>query len=138
MAGSTLYLPVEVPGGLVSAGDGHGAQGDGEVAGMALECPLEELAIRLERLPTVRLRGPRADTPAGWITFGFSEDLDRAAEEALNGMLDLLEERLGLSPPEAAALAGVVVHVRVTQMVNGVRGVHAVLPRGALLEDASA
>jgi acetamidase/formamidase len=131
-AGSTLYLPIAVPGGLVSVGDGHALQADGEVCGMAIECPMERVDLRYVVRPDLRLRSPRADTPAGWITFGFSEDLDEAIAEALNDMIDLLGERYGLERRDALALASLVVDVRITQLVNGVRGAHAVLPHGTV------
>lgn len=130
--GSVLHLPVEVAGAWLSAGDGHARQGDGEVAGMAIECPLERLDLRLVLRKGGAPKSVRADTPAGWITFGFGETLDAAAIEAVHGMLDLLQERHGLDQCEALALASAVVDVRVTQMVNGVVGVHAVLPHGAV------
>jgi acetamidase/formamidase len=136
VAGSRLFLPIEVAGGLVSVGDGHALQGDGEVSGMAIECPMEvaELTFRLH--PGLAIARPRAETPhpegPRTLTFGFDEDLDEAMAQALEGMLDLLEERHGLERREALALASVVVDLRITQVVNGVRGVHAVLPSGVL------
>jgi acetamidase/formamidase len=75
---------------------------------------------------------PRAYTAAGWITFGFSEDLNEAMLQALNGMLDLMGELHGVERRQALALASVAVDLRVTQVVNQVRGVHAVLPHGAI------
>ena len=75
---------------------------------------------------------PIARTPTAWLSFGFDEDLDTAAEHAIEGMLDLMERELGTDRRHALALASVVVDVRVTQLVNGVRGVHAVLPHDAL------
>ena len=80
----------------------------------------------------LELDAPRADTPAGWLTFGFDEDLDEAAAAALNGMLNLMERSFGLGRKEALALASVAVDVRVTQPVNGVRGVYAILPYGTV------
>jgi acetamidase/formamidase len=132
VAGSTLYLPIAVPGALFSVGDGHAAQGDGEVSGTAIECPMEcvEITFTLER--ELRLTGPRAVTPAGWITFGFDEDLDEAAAIAVESMLSLLGELYGLGRLEALGLASVVADVRVTQLVNGVCGAHVLLPHGAL------
>lgn len=130
-AGSALYLPVPVPDALFSVGDGHGLQGDGEVSGLALECPMERVVLRFELEPR-ELSMPRARTTDGWITFGFHEDLDEAAAIALEGMLDLMAERHGLSRKAALALASLVVSLRVTQMVNDVQGVHAVLQDGAL------
>lgn len=132
VAGSTLYLPVAVSGALFSTGDGHAAQGDGEVSGIAIECPMERVAITFGLLPDLRLKTPRAETPAGWLTFGFHEDLDEATNIALDAMLGFLGERLAIGRSDALALASLVVDLRVTQIVNGVRGVHALLPHDAL------
>lgn len=132
VAGSTLYLPVAVEGGLLSVGDGHAAQGDGEVSGTAIECGMtSELTIDVVRDPV--LSTPYALTPAGRITFGFDADLNEASAAALEAMLIWLEHDLGLGRPDALALASVVVDLRVTQVANQVWGVHAVLPHGALL-----
>jgi acetamidase/formamidase len=134
IAGSKLSLPIAVPGALLSVGDGHARQGNGEVGGMAIECMLERVELRLQVRDDLTLTAPRAWTPAGWVTLGFDEDLDRAAEMAVNGMLQLLEEQYQLHRKDAVALASVVVDVQVTQLVNGVRGVHAVLPHDAVLD----
>jgi acetamidase/formamidase len=74
--GSTLLLPVAVEGGLFSAGDGHAAQGDGEVGQMAIECPLERVQLTLTVRDDVSLAAPVALTPSAWLAFGFDEDLD--------------------------------------------------------------
>jgi acetamidase/formamidase len=132
VAGSTLYLPIAVPGGLFSVGDGHAAQGDGEVAVTAIECPMEEVEITFTLHPALKLALPRAHTPAGWITFGLHEDLNEAALLALAGMVDLLGELHGLDRHQALGIASAVVDLRITQMVNQVKGVHAVLPHDAL------
>lgn len=132
VAGSTLYLPVPVEGGLFSLGDGHGLQGDGEVSGPALECPMERVTVTFTLLEEMRLSMPRAKTPAGWIACGFHEDLNEATKQALSGILDLMVELYGCSRNEAINLASLVVDLRITQLVNGVRGVHAVLPHGAV------
>ncbi len=130
VAGSRLYLPIEVEGALFSAGDGHAMQGDGEVAGPALECPMEAVELEFHLHPTP-LAAPRADTPAGWVTLGFHEDLNEAMAMALDAMLDWMGERLGVSRKEALTLASLTVDLHVTQVVNGVRGVHALLPTAA-------
>jgi acetamidase/formamidase len=130
--GSTLFLPVPVPGALFSAGDGHAAQGDGEVSGLAIECPLERVELTLELRNDLRLETPVALTAAGWMTFGFDEDLDAAAAVAVDAMLDLFRREFGVDRRDALALASVVVDLRVTQLVNGAQGVHAVLPVDAL------
>ncbi|MGH3008043.1 MAG: acetamidase/formamidase family protein [Gaiellaceae bacterium] len=126
VAGTTLFLPIPVDGALLMAGDGHGAQGDGEVSGTAIECPLERATLTLE-LDDRDLRSPIARTADSWIAFGFDEDLDVAAELATETMLDLMERELGVSRPEAHALASVSVDLHVTQVVNEVKGVHAIL-----------
>ena len=130
-AGAVLELPVEVPGALVSVGDGHAAQGDGEIAGTAIECPMDRVVLRYE-LRAGPLAGPRVRNPEGWATLGFGEDLDAAIAAALNGMLDLVQERLGLDRVTALAVASPVVDVRITQLVNGVRGAHAFLRHDAI------
>jgi len=130
VAGSTLYLPIAVDGAWFSAGDAHGVQGDGEVSGVALECPAIA-TIRLDVEPR-SLSWPRAITPAGWIAFGFHEDLHQAALAALGNMLDWMSEAHGMPRKEALARASLVVSLRITQLVNGVLGVHALLPPDAL------
>lgn len=132
VAGTTLYLPVAVSGGLFSVGDGHGAQGDGEVSVTAIECPMERVRLRFDVVSDMPLAVPRARTPDSWITFGFHEDLDLAAAQATGEMMRLLAAWYGLTPAEALALASVTVDLRVTQVVNRVKGVHAVLKDGAI------
>jgi acetamidase/formamidase len=131
VAGTTLYLPISVEGALFSAGDGHGAQADGEASGTAIECPVERAQLTLE-LSDLELRSPIARTPDSWIAFGFDEDLDLAAEEAMATILDLMERERGLDRGYALALASLAVDLRVTQIVNGVKGVHAVLRDDAI------
>lgn len=130
--GSTLYLPIAVPGALVSTGDGHALQGDGEVSGVAIECPMDLAELTFDLRDDLPLKTPRAETPIGWLTFGFDESLDTAMLIALDAMLDLMHEQHGLPRGEALGLASLLVDLRITQVVNGVRGVHAVLPHGVL------
>jgi acetamidase/formamidase len=132
VSGSSLFLPVAVPGALFSAGDGHAAQGDGEVSGTAVECPMEVCEIRLVLHPDLAIAMPRAETPAGSVTFGFDADLNEAMAVALDAMLDLVGARLRLGRREALALASAVVDLRITQVANGVWGVHALLPAGSV------
>jgi len=131
VAGTTLYLPISVDGAHVSAGDGHAAQGDGELSGTAIECFVERAQLTLE-LSELELRTPVARTAGAWIAFGFDEDLDLAAEQAIGTMLDLMERELGIDRSYAIALGSVAVDLRVTQIVNGVKGVHAVLADDAI------
>ena len=131
-AGSTLFLPIPVEHGLFSVGDGHGAQGDGEVSGVALECPIERAELTLLLRDDIPLTTPRANAPSGWITFGLHEDLNEASLIALEAMLDLICEQIDIHRKDALALASVVVDLRITQIANGVHGVHAVLPHGSV------
>ena len=126
VAGTTLFLPIPVEGALFSAGDGHAAQGDGEVSGTAIEAPVEA-QVTLGVRDDLRLEWPAARVDGAWLTFGFDEHLGHAAKIAVDGMLDLMEREHGLSRPDALGLASVVVDLRVTQVVNQVLGVHAVL-----------
>jgi acetamidase/formamidase len=131
VAGTTLYLPITVPDALLSVGDGHGAQGDGEVAGTALECGMTtELVIDIEPEPAIETA--YAITPAGRITFGFSANLNDAAAQALGAMVTWLEKMYTIDRTTALAVASPVVDLRITQVANQVWGVHAVLPDGAL------
>ncbi|PYZ96762.1 acetamidase [Alteribacter lacisalsi] len=132
VTGTKLYLPVEVDGALFSCGDGHAAQGDGEVSGTAIEAPMDLADLTLSVKKGMSLQNPRANTPSGWLTFGFDQQLDVAAGLALSDMVTLICELYDVSRPEAAALASTVVDLRITQVVNGVKGVHAVLPHGAI------
>jgi acetamidase/formamidase len=129
--GTRLHLPIPVDGALFSAGDGHARQGDGEVSQLAIECPLARAELTLS-LSDLELRTPIAWTPDAWLTLGFDSDLDEAAAIAIDAMLELMGREHGLERADALALASLVVDLRVTQVVNEVKGVHAVLPHDAL------
>lgn len=132
VAGSTLYLPIAVPLALVSVGDGHGIQGDGEVCGTAIECPMERVTITYTLRDDMPIEVPHARIPGAWLTLGIHETLDEATYIALDAMLKLMDKRYGLKRTDALALASLVVDMRITQIVNGVRGVHAVLRDGMI------
>ncbi|MEM7130973.1 MAG: acetamidase/formamidase family protein [Chloroflexota bacterium] len=134
VVGSTLYLPIEVVGGLFSVGDGHGRQGDGEVCVTAIECPMEQVDLTFHLHSNLQITTPRANTPIGWITFGLHEDLNEATLIALESMVELMVEKFTLNRHQAFGLASVVVDMRITQIVNKVRGVHAVLSHEAIRE----
>jgi acetamidase/formamidase len=131
VAGTTLYLPIAVDGGLLSAGDAHALQGDGEVSGTAIETTARSL-LKLELRDDFPLDWPCARIDGAWLTFGFDRSLGRAAQIALDGMLALMQREHGLGSDDALALASVVVDLRVTQIVNESVGVHAVLHDDAL------
>ena len=119
VAGSTLYLPITVPEALFSTGDGHALQADGEVSGVAIECPMELVDLTFNLRDDIRITTPRANTPAGWLTLAFHENLHEASVMALASMLDLIGEQFHLPRPQALALASLVVDLRITQIVNG-------------------
>ncbi|HET8651478.1 MAG TPA: acetamidase/formamidase family protein [Gaiellaceae bacterium] len=126
VAGTTLYLPIPVDGALVSAGDGHAAQGDGEVSGTAIETPVQaRLALDVDA--DLRLEWPVARIPGAWLAFGMDEHLGRAARIAVDGMVALMGRELGVAGGDALVLASVGVDLHVTQVVNGTMGVHALL-----------
>ncbi|MCQ4161482.1 acetamidase/formamidase family protein [Roseomonas sp. GC11] len=136
VAGSTLYLPVHTPGALFSAGDGHGIQGDGEVCVTALEmCLTGTFRLTLEKGGGARqpaLRFPRAETPTHFISMGIHEDLDLAMKQALREMIAFIVARAGISAAEAYQFCSLAVDFRVTQTVNGEKGVHGLLRKGLL------
>jgi acetamidase/formamidase len=137
VAGTTLYLPIWTKGGLFSVGDGHGAQGDGEVCITALETALSgtfELILRKD----LRLDMPRAETPSHHITLGLDEDLDDAAKQALRQMIKLLGELAGLTPEDAYMLCSLGVDFRVTQLVDGNKGIHGMLAKSLLAQKLGA
>lgn len=133
-AGTSLFLPVEVAGGRLSFGDGHAMQGDGEVSGIALECPMARVEMTLVLHKGAAPRLPWARTPAGLLTMGFAPDLQDAMYDALEGMVDLIASRLEVSRTAALSLASLKADLRVTQIVNETKGVHAVLPPAAMAE----
>jgi acetamidase/formamidase len=126
VAGTTLYLPIPVKGALFSAGDGHAAQGDGEVSGTAIETPARA-QLTLDLLDDLVLDWPIARIDGGWLTFGFDEHLGRAASIAVDGMLALMARELGVTGGDARVLASVGVDLHITQVVNEALGVHAEL-----------
>jgi acetamidase/formamidase len=128
VVGSILYLPVHVPGALLSVGDGHARQGDGEVTGTAIETSLRgTLELRLRK--GERLRWPRAETPTAYIAMGLSEDLDDAARLAVREMIDFLVTEKKLSREDAYMLCAVAGDLHVTQAVDATKGVHLSLPK---------
>ncbi|MBI4887843.1 MAG: acetamidase/formamidase family protein [Acidobacteria bacterium] len=128
-AGSTLYLPVHVAGALLSVGDGHAAQGYGEVSLSAVETSLKgEIQVVLHKGGRP-LRWPRAETATHYITMGLDPDLDQAARIATREMLDFLVETKGLSREDAYLLASAAMNLVVTQVVDGTKGVHALMPK---------
>jgi acetamidase/formamidase len=132
IAGTSLFLPVAIEGAFFYVGDGHGVQGDGEVSVTAIECPMEQVNLTFVLHDDLKLTMPRAKTAEGWLTLGVHQDLEEAMYLALEGMVQLIQEMHQIGRTDALALASLTVDLRITQIVNGVRGVHAVLPHGAI------
>ncbi len=132
-AGAVLYLPVAVAGALFSAGDGHAAQGDGEVCLTAVETGLAG-TFKIDLLKSADLDAPHAETKTHLIAMAFEEDLNEAMRAALRRMIVLIRARTGLTADDAYRLCSIAVDLRVTQVVNRKKGIHAMLPR-ALLGD---
>jgi acetamidase/formamidase len=128
VAGSILYLPVHVPGALLSMGDGHALQGDGEVTITALETSLRgtvQIFVRKGR----QIRWPRAETPTHFITMGLNPDLNEAARMATREVIDFLMSQKGMSRDEAYILCSLAADLRVTQLVDDTKGIHAMLAK---------
>lgn len=135
-AGSTLFLPVWVPGANFSVGDGHGVQGDGEVCVTALEmCLTGTFTFTLHKgggPSNPLLKMPRAESATHYITMGMHEDLDQAMKQALREMIAFICARSNLSREQAYAFCSLAVDFHVTQTVNGEKGVHGLLKKGLL------
>jgi acetamidase/formamidase len=128
VAGTTLYIPVHAPGALFEVGDGHAGQGDGEVDITALETSLIgtfQFVVRKD----MHLRWPRAETPTHFITMGLHEDLNEATKLAVREMIDFLMTEKHLSRDDAYMLASVAADLHITELVDGNKGVHMMIPK---------
>ena len=133
VTGTRLYLPIAVDTALFSVGDGHARQGDGEVCVTAIECPMDRVELTFHLHPSMKISAPRARIADAWLTMGLDEDLDEACVQAVSGMIDLMVElHPELDRETCLALASVVVDLHVTQIVNGTKGVHAILRDDAI------
>lgn len=126
--GTTLFLPVSVSGGLFTTGDGHGAQGNGEVSGVAIETALT-LTAKFIVHKGKTLRQPRAETPTHFIAVGLDKDLRLAMKNALLEATAFISEVLGFSFNEALSIASTAVDFEVSQVVDQTLGIHAMIPK---------
>jgi acetamidase/formamidase len=133
VAGTILYLPVWAPGALLEIGDGHAAQGDGEVDQTAIETSLTgrvQLIVRKD----MHLTWPMAETPTDYITMGMDKDLTKATQICVQQMVDFLMRKKGLPQVEAYRLASMAANLRITELVDGNVGVHMMIPKSVLGE----
>jgi acetamidase/formamidase len=135
--GTTLLLPVQAEGALFSAGDGHAVQGDGEVCLTALETALTG-TFRLTLHKGMSIAMPRAVTATHLVTHGFDPDLDDAAKQALREMIAWLTDLEGWRPVDAYVTCSLACDLRVTQIVDGNKGIHGMFPLALLSERALA
>jgi acetamidase/formamidase len=128
VAGTTLFLPIQVDGALFSVGDGHAAQGDGEVCITAIETGLVG-TFELHLRDDMHLELPYAETPTHVVTMAFDPDLDDCVVVALRDMIKLIVARTGITREEAYTLCSLAADLRVTQVVNGSKGIHVMLEK---------
>jgi acetamidase/formamidase len=134
VAGTTLYIPIHVKGALFEVGDGHAAQGDGEVDLTAIETSLRgqlQLTVRKD----MRLTWPRAETPTQYISMGTDEDLRKATELAVQNMVDFLVAAKSLDKMSAYQLTSVAGDTIITQLVDGKVGVHVTMPKAIFVKN---
>jgi acetamidase/formamidase len=128
-AGTTIFIPVFLKGGLIWTGDSHCAQGNGEVNLTALECSFENIEIQAIVRKDMKLTWPRIETPTHYIQVGFDESLDKAMVIAVGETVDFLVKQKGLDPYEAYSLTALVADCRVSQVVDVRKGVHCMVPK---------
>ena len=127
--GSVLYLPVWKPGALIYTGDSHAVQGDGEISLTALETAMQEVLIQVVLHKQKNFQWPVAETATHWISLGLDKDLNTAMALAARNAIEFLSTRAKLTPHDAYALCSIAASFRVTQVVDIVRGVHAMIPK---------
>ena len=132
--GTTLYLPVHAKGAFFEVGDGHAGQGNGEVDITAMETQLTG-TFQFVVHKNMHLNWPRAETPAYYIAMGFHEDLSEATRIAIREAIDFLVTEKHLSRDEAYMLASVGVDFCITQLVDGNKGVHAMIPKSIFVHN---
>jgi len=134
-AGSTLFVPVWQPGGLLFTGDSHALQGDGEVNITALETAMEEVRIQVILHKRAGYAWPMIETPTHWLMLGIDESLNEALRIALRNTIDFLVAQAALSRDDAYGLASLAVDFRVSQMVDVNNGIHAMIPKSIFAPD---
>ncbi len=131
VVGTTLYVPVWTKGALLELGDGHAAQGDGEVDQTAIETNLKG-RIQVTVRKDMKLDWPRIETPTHWITMGADTSLVVATKTAISQMVKFLQEAKGITQTQAYQAASMAADLRITQLVDGNVGVHMMIAKSYL------
>ncbi|OWW20605.1 acetamidase/formamidase family protein [Noviherbaspirillum denitrificans] len=144
VAGTSLFLPVQVPGARIWTGDSNAAQGDGVVNQTAIETALEELRVQYLLHAGVSLDGPMVETPTHWIGIGFGESLEAALVACVRQMIRWMSRSTSIAPEDCYGILSVAASFRITQYSNQTgtvyrsvppKGVHCMLPKTLFSED---
>jgi acetamidase/formamidase len=135
VAGTTLFVPVWLDGGLIFTGDSHALQGDGEVNITALETAMEEVRVQVILHQRANYAWPMIETPTHWLMLGMHESLNEALRISLRNTIDFLSAKANLSREDAYGLASLAVDFRVSQMVDVNNGIHAMIPKSIFAPD---
>lgn len=130
-----MFIPVWKPGALIFTGDSHAVQGDGEICLTALETRMQELRIQVVLHKQKNFAWPIAETPTHWIAMGLDKDLNNAMTMAARNAIDFISNRARITKLDAYGLCSIAVSFRVTQVVDIVRGVHAMIPKSLFAEE---
>ncbi len=137
VAGTVLYLPVHVPGAGVKTGDSHYVQGDGEVNLNALEGYFKSITLRITNRKDLKdlIQEPFASTPTHWIAMGFHTDMMESTKMAVRNAIKFLNKRYGMNELDAYAFCSMGVDLRVTQVVDLAKGIHAMIPKSYFVSE---
>ena len=133
--GTTMFIPVWKAGALIFTGDSHAVQGDGEICLTALETRMQELRIQVVLHKQKNFAWPIAETPTHWIAMGLDKDLNVAMTMAARNAIDFISSRAKITKLDAYGLCSIAISFRVTQVVDIVRGVHAMIPKNLFADE---
>ena len=129
VAGATLYLPIFKQGALFNIGDAHAGMGDGEVTVTAMETAMDQVVLKFTVRKDMKLSLPMAETPTHYVLMAFNPDLNIAAKDATRAAIAFLQKQKGMTALDAYALISIGADLHVTQIVDGNKGVHVMIPK---------
>lgn len=135
--GATIYFPAQVEGALFQVGDPHAAQGNGEVSVAAIESS-NTVTMQFIVRKDLKLKAPRAETPTHYIVWGLDVELSLAMRNAIVASIDFLKEAKGMTFVDALSLCSISVDYEVTEVVDGTKGIHAMIPKKIFEDNATA